>query len=178
MEPSALNSILLIQGSSAFLLFLVFRFLYVEGRERYFFACQIAWGFFAYGGKRSSPHLRMIGISLLAWAVLLMLGHSQISLLPVFIGYSKFLVFILLLLLALAMVMALYENERRRIRESLLDFSRLQLDHRRLMDASEIEEPIGEVLERVLRTMHTQQGVIWIAQDWRRGVAQRQDRPY
>jgi len=274
MEPSALNSILLVQGSSAFLLFLVFRFLYVEGRERYFFAWQIAWGlfavhslcqlligyartpltyfcakmtlalmafciyvstrwvredftwrrldavllavglgwsldtalmlagiqgtfsgfasqhpvkyffvvdlgiafllavsgwrFFAYGHKRNSPPLRMIGISLLAWAVLLMLGHSQVSLLPFFIGYSKFLVFILLLLLALAMVMALYENERRRIRESLLDFSRLQLDHRRLMDASEIEEPIGEVLERVLRTMHTQQGVIWIAQDWRR----------
>src|SRR5260370_6934755 len=47
MEPSALNSILLIQGSSAFLLFLVFRFLYVEGRERYFFAWQIAWGLFA-----------------------------------------------------------------------------------------------------------------------------------
>ena len=44
MGQSVLNSILLVQATSAALLFLVFHYLYAEVRERYFFAWQIAWG--------------------------------------------------------------------------------------------------------------------------------------
>lgn len=276
MEPSVHNSILLVQGSSALLLFLVFHYLYVEVRERYFFAWQIAWGllavhslcelltqpqttwiwpayfgskitlamlaiclyvstrwiredfsrrwldavlvgvavvwsvftmitladqqgrlaefaglhpvqyflvvdegialllavsglrFFVYGNQHSSPPLRIMGASLLAWGLLIALGHTSLSLFPFFMKYAKFLVLMPQLLLALSMVMSLYENERRRMRESLLGFSRLQFDQRRLLDSSAIEEPIGSLLERVLETMHTRQGVIWITPDWRR----------
>ena len=277
MEQSVLNSVLLVQATSAFLLFLVFRHLSAEARERYFFAWQIAWGllsifglcqilitnqtgrtflalgcakmalalaaisiyvstrwvrqkfawrpldailllvailwsaataqllrgvpqghlaeftanhpvkvflvvdlgialllvfsavrFLLYGRKRTSLPFQLIGVSLAAWGVLLLLAHSPVSLYSFFVQYGGFLIFIPQLLLAFAMMMALYENERRHMRESLLEFSRLQLDHRRLMGSAEIEEPMGDVLQRVLEAMHTQQGAIWIAPEWRR----------
>jgi len=277
MEQSVLNSVLLVQAASAFLLFLVFRHLSAEARERYFFAWQMAWGllsvfglcqllitnqtgrtlftvwcakmaltlavmgiyvstrwvrqdfswrlldavllavaalwsgataqllqgvpqghlteftanhpvkiflvvdlgialllvfsavrFFLYGRKRASLPFQLIGVSLAAWGVLLLLGHSPVSLYLFFAQYGRVLILIPQLLLAFAMMMALYENERRHMRESLLEFSRLQLDHRRLMDSAEIEEPIGDVLQRVLEATHTQEGAIWIAPEWRR----------
>ena len=43
-STSVLNSVLLVQATSAALLFLVFHYLYAEVRERYFFAWQIGWG--------------------------------------------------------------------------------------------------------------------------------------
>jgi len=277
LNSSVLNSILLVQATSALVLFLIFHYLHAEARERYFFAWQIAWGlltvhslcqllifnesgrtvfaafcekmalalaafcvyvstrwvrqdftwrksdaallvvalgwafatakilanvqlwglagfanshpiliFFevdvgialllafcawrlvVYGRERGSLPFRLIGFSLFLWAGLLLLGHSPVARDWFFAEYGKFPILIPQLLLAFAMMMALYENERRHMRESLLEFSRLQLDHRRLMDSADIEEPIGDMLQRVLEAMHARQGSIWIAPEWRR----------
>jgi diguanylate cyclase (GGDEF)-like protein len=279
MGQSVLNSILLVQATSAALLFLVFHYLYAEVRERYFFAWQIAWGlltvyslcqllinyrdarspfilfsekialvlvvlciyfssrwvrqdfkwrkfdyvllpvaivwslatawslykvpyghlteypvlvllevdvgvglllafsawrFFMEGRERASFPFRMIGFSLIFWAALLLVGRLLI-LAPfpwlrgwIFSDYGKLSLLVPELLLAFAMVMALYENERRHMRESLLEFSRLHLDHRRLLDSAEIEEPMGKVLERMLEVLRVSQGSTWISDEWRR----------
>ncbi|PYX94373.1 MAG: hypothetical protein DMG67_01685 [Acidobacteria bacterium] len=241
-STSVLNSVLLVQATSAALLFLVFHYLYAEVRERYFFAWQIGWGlltvhslcqllinhqtgreFFIIMCAKMALALAAMSIYIstrwvqqdfvwhrldavllagaLGWSaatakllagvprghlaeftashpvtiffvvdlgIALLLGHSPVSLYLFFIEYGKFLVFIPQLLLALTMMMALYENERRHMRESLLEFSRLHLDHRRLLDSAEIEEPMGAVLERMLQVLHVKQGATWIAEDWRR----------
>jgi diguanylate cyclase (GGDEF)-like protein len=283
MGQSVFNSVLLVQASSAALLFLVFHYLYAEARERYFRAWQISWGlltvyslcqllidhqnsrggwvayvlflekialalvalciylstrwvrqdfvrrksdyvlllvafgwsaatawsiskvpyghltehplliylevdigvglllafsalrFFIEGRERASIPLRLIGFSLVFWAGLLIVGRvcSTLTSYPwlrdwFFSDYGKVSLLVPELLLAFAMMMALYENERRRMRESLLEFSRLHLDHRRLLDSAEIEDPMGKVLERILEVLRVSQGSTWIAPDWRR----------
>ena len=124
--------------------------------------------FFFYGREFESLPFGLISSSLGGWAAMLVLEHTPLVGHWFFASYGELLLLVPPMLLAFAMMTALYEQERRRMREDLLDFSRLRLDHQRLLDSMEIEEPIAEMLGRLLDATLSGQGAIWVSQKWRR----------
>jgi len=124
--------------------------------------------FFFYGREFDSLPFRLISWSLAGWAALLVLEHTPVTTHWFLASYEELLLLVPPMLLAFAMIMAFYEHERRRLREDMLGFSRLHLDHQRLLDSMEIEEPIAEMLGRLLDAALIGQGAIWINQKWRR----------
>jgi diguanylate cyclase (GGDEF)-like protein len=71
------------------------------------------------------------------------------------------------MLLAIAMVMVLFENQRNAVQQNALAFSTLGVDTRRLLSAQELVPSMQSFLDRLVASLPSPHGVVFISEPWR-----------
>ncbi|HEX6802381.1 MAG TPA: diguanylate cyclase [Terriglobales bacterium] len=122
--------------------------------------------FYLTARRRSSIAFRALSIALAFWAVLMLVGQFQLQLSEIF-GIAGQLVAVPQMLLGIAMVMVLFENERNAVQENALAFSKLDVDPRRLLAATDLVPSMQSILDRLVAPLPTNRAVICISERWR-----------
>lgn len=122
--------------------------------------------FYLTARRRSSIAFRALSVALAFWAVLMLVSQFQPQLSSV-IGIAGQFVAVPQMLLGIAMVMVLFENERNAVQENALAFSKLDVDPRRLLSATDLIPSMQSILDRLVAPLPTYRAVICISERWR-----------
>jgi len=136
-----------------------------------------AYRFVRYARATGSLAFRLLALSLLLWAFLLLPAQFRAALPHIFGRVGHFLDPLPQMLLGIAMVMVLYENERRMVEENLLAFSTLEIDSNRPLElhpsapgTPELEEMaprLERMVERLMQVLKAERAALFINERWR-----------
>lgn len=123
--------------------------------------------FYRAGKIRESLGMRLLAAALCIWAGLLSAQQFH-ELLPQWLSSAATWAGPLpRLLLGLSMVMVMFENERRTMQDNALVFSTLDVDNRSLLTPDDLAPALRKMLERVLRLIKTERGLLCTLDEWR-----------
>ena len=125
-----------------------------------------AFRFVRHARATGSLAFRLLALSLVLWAFLLLSAQFRNLLQEVFGRVGHFLDPLPQMLLGISMVMVLYENERRVVEENLLAFSTLEIDSTRPLEASEISPRLERMLDRLTRLLKTERAALLVNERW------------
>ena len=126
-----------------------------------------ALSFYRIGKQRDSQGFRLLALSLLVWAPLLLLRQFHDFFDTYFGTVGNFLGPLPQMLIGIAMVVVLFEHERRVVQENALAFSTLDVDTSMLLSPPEVAPGLEKLLVRLMRPLHVDQAVVCIHERWR-----------
>jgi len=126
-----------------------------------------AYRFVRYARAIGSLAFRLLALSLLFWAFLLLSAQFRETVPHVFGRVGHFLDPLPQMLIGIAMVMVLYENERRMVEENLLAFSTLEIDSTRPLELTEMAPRLERMLERLMHLLKAQRAGLFVNERWR-----------
>jgi diguanylate cyclase (GGDEF)-like protein len=141
-----------------------------------------AYRFVRHARASGSLAFRLLALSLVLWAFLLLSAQFRTLLPDVFGRVGHFLDPLPQMLLGIAMVMVLYENERRMVEENLLAFSTLEIDSTRPLQLhpsaptpgalgtpvpAEMAPRLERMLERLMRLLKAERAALFVNERWR-----------
>jgi len=126
-----------------------------------------AYRFVRYAQATGSLAFRLLALSLVFWAFLLLSAQFRTSLPHIFGRVGHFLDPLPQMLLGISMVMVLYETERRMVEENLLAFSTLEIDSNRPLELAEMAPRLERMLERLMRLLRAERAALFVNERWR-----------
>ncbi len=141
-----------------------------------------AYRFVRHARATGSLAFRLLALSLVFWAFLLLSAQFRTLLPDVFGRVGHFLDPLPQMLLGIAMVMVLYENERRMVEENLLAFSTLEIDSTRPLELdpsaptpgapgtpvpAEMAPRLERMLDRLMRLLKAERAALFVNERWR-----------
>ena len=126
-----------------------------------------AYRFVRYARATGSLAFRLLALSLVFWAFLLLSAQFRESLPHVFGRVGHFLDPLPQMLLGISMVMVLYENERRMVEENLLAFSTLEIDSTRPLELAEMTPRLERMLNRLMGLLKANRAALFVNERWR-----------
>ena len=126
-----------------------------------------AYRFVRHARATGSLAFRLLALSLVFWAFLLLSAQFRTVLPDVFGRVGHFLDPLPQMLLGIAMVMVLYENERRMVEENLLAFSTLEIDSTRPLELAEMAPRLERMLDRLMRLLKAERAALFVNERWR-----------
>ncbi|MGC2321036.1 MAG: diguanylate cyclase [Terriglobales bacterium] len=126
-----------------------------------------AYRFVRHARAIGSVAFRLLALSLVFWAFLLLSAQFRTELPHVFGRVGHFLDPLPQMLLGISMVMVLYENERRMVEENLLAFSSLEIESNRPLELAEMAPRLEHMLERLMRLLKAERAALFVNERWR-----------
>lgn len=125
------------------------------------------WQFARQARSRDSIGLRLLALSLLAWAPLLIFRQFH-NWFTTYVGTGGYFLGPLpYMLVGMSMVVVLFENERRTVQENALAFSSLNVDAASLLTPEQLAPSLLSMVERVANLINVHKAVLCVGESWR-----------